>query len=133
LAGPRSTMWVFAAFAALALVLGLVGIYSVLSYSVTQRTREIGIRMALGAEKSDVVKMLLAQGSLLISIGLGAGLAGTLILSRFMASLLHGVRPTDPATLFLVSAVVAGAAIAACYIPSLRATRVNPTVALKYE
>jgi putative ABC transport system permease protein len=133
LAGPRSTMWVFAAFAGLALVLGLVGIYSVLSYSVTQRTREIGLRMALGAAKSDVTKMILAQGSLLALIGLGVGLVGTLVLSRFMASLLHGVRPTDPVTLLVVATLVVLSAIAASYIPSRRATRVDPTIALKYE
>jgi predicted permease len=130
---PRSTMWLFSIFAALALLLGVVGIYSVVSYSVTQRTREIGIRMAIGAGRADVVKMVLAQGSILILSGLVLGILGALALSRLMSGLLYGIRPTDPVTYVIVAAVVAMAAIVACYFPSLRATRVNPTSALRYE
>lgn len=130
---PRATMWLFSIFAGLALFLGVIGIYSVLAYSVAQRTREIGIRMAMGASKKQILAIVLGQGAQLIHIGIAVGTAGTLALSRLMASLLHGVSPNDPITLVLVGAVVATAAIAATCIPSLRATRVNPTVCLKYE
>jgi predicted permease len=130
---PRSTMWLFTAFATLALTLGLVGIYSVISYSVAQRTREIGIRMAMGADRWDVRKMVLRQGSKLVVIGLIAGVAGALLLTRFMTSLLYGTRPGDPATLVLVAALVGFAAVLASYLPARRATAIDPTVALKYE
>ena len=130
---PRSTMWLFSIFAGLALFLGVVGIYSVLSYSVAQRTPEIGIRMALGASKQQVLLIILQQGTRLILGGIVLGIAGTLALTRLMASLLHGVSPSDPMTLALVAAVVSAAAMSATCIPCLRATRVNPTVCLKYE
>jgi putative ABC transport system permease protein len=130
---PRSTMWLFSIFAGLALFLGVIGVYSVLSYSVTQRTREIGIRMAMGASKGQILMLILRQGTLLTLGGIVLGVAGALVLTRLMASLLHGVRPSDPITLLLVSAIVAVAATIATCIPSLRATQVNPTVALKYE
>jgi predicted permease len=130
---PRSTMWLFSIFAGLALFLAVIGIYSVLSYSVTQRIREIGIRMAMGASKAQILIMILRQGARLTLAGIILGLAGALALTRLMASLLYGVRPSDPITLIMVSAVVAVAATLATCIPSLRATRVNPTVALKYE
>lgn len=133
IAAPRSTMWLFTAFASLALLLGVVGIYSVLSYAVAQRTREIGIRMALGAERWEVMGLLLRQGSYLTVMGLAIGVGSALALTRFMASLLHGVQPKDPLTLALVSGLVGSASITACLIPSRRATRVDPTVALKYE
>ncbi|HEY6305142.1 MAG TPA: ABC transporter permease [Candidatus Angelobacter sp.] len=130
---PRSTMWVFSAFAGLALLLGVVGIYSVISYSVEQRRREIGIRMAMGAGRGDVLKMILWQGSLLTLLGLAGGAAGALALTRFMRSLLYGIRPADPPTFLAVCALVGLAAILASYIPARRATAVDPTVALKYE
>jgi putative ABC transport system permease protein len=130
---PRSTMWLFSAFAALALGLGIVGIYSVISYAVSQRTREIGIRMAMGANRTDIIRMILGQGILLTISGIVVGLASALALGRVMASLLHGVGPSDPLILAIVSLVVAGGAASASYIPSRRATKVSPTVALKYE
>jgi len=130
---PRSTMWLFTVLAALALILGLLGIYSVISYSVAQRTREIGIRMTLGAEKWDVLKMIVRQGARLAAIGLAAGIAGALVLTRFLASLLYGTRPTDPATFAAVIALVGLAAVFASLVPARRATAVDPTVALKYE
>lgn len=130
---PRSTMWLFTVLASLALALGLLGIYSVISYSVAQRTREIGIRMAMGAEKWDVLRMIVRQGAKLVAIGLAAGIAGALALTRFMASLLYGTRPADPATFAAVTAFVGLAAIFASFIPARRATAVDPTVALKYE
>jgi putative ABC transport system permease protein len=132
-AEPRSTMWLFTAFASLALILGLVGIYSVISYSVAQRRREIGIRMAVGAMNWDVVKMILQHGCVLTTMGVLAGVAGSLILSRFMSGFLHGVQPIDPVTLALVSLIVATTSVAATLIPARRATLVNPTIALKYE
>ncbi|HYL92384.1 MAG TPA: ABC transporter permease [Alphaproteobacteria bacterium] len=132
-AAPRSVMWIFVCFAGLALFLGAIGIYGVISYSVAQRTREIGIRMALGAQRRDVLKMVLRQGSALTLAGLALGIAGALALTRLMASLLYGVSATDPLTFTVVSAVVGVAATVATYIPSRRATRVNPTLALKYE
>jgi putative ABC transport system permease protein len=130
---PRSTMWLFSIFSGLALFLGVVGIYSVLSWSVAQRTREIGIRMAMGASKQQVLTMILRQGGRLIFMGVALGLAGTLALARVIASLLQGVSASDPVTLILVGVVVAVSAIAATFIPSFRATRVNPIVCLKYE
>jgi len=130
---PRSTMWLFTMLAALALTLGLLGIYSVISYSVAQRTREISIRMAMGAEKWDVLKMIVRQGAKLAGIGLASGIAGALALTRFMASLLYGTRPADPATFAAVTAFVGLAAIFASFIPARRATAVDPTVALKCE
>ncbi len=130
---PRSTMWLLTAFAVLALSLGLVGIYSVISYSVAQRRREIGIRMAVGAMNWDVVKMILRHGCALTAMGVLTGVGGSLVLSRFMSSLLHGVQPIDPVTLVLVSLIVATTSVAATLIPARRATRVNPTIALKYE
>jgi predicted permease len=130
---PRSTMWLFASFAGLALLLGAVGIYSLISYSVAQRTREIGIRMAMGASKWQVMKMVLHRGSRLTAIGIVVGLAGALALTRLMASLLYGVSPKDPLTFIAVSIVVALVAIVATSVPSLRATKVDPTVALRSE
>src|SRR5262249_58674843 len=107
--------------------------YSVLSYSVAQRTREIGIRMAMGASKQQVLTMILGQGSRLVIGGIALGIAGTLALTRVISSLLYGVSPSDPITLLLVALVVTTAATLATCIPSLRATKVNPTVCLKYE
>ena len=130
---PRSNMWLFAGFAALALVLGIIGIYSVISYSVSQRTREIGVRMALGANRAAILKMMLGYGSRLTLVGIILGIVGALALSNLIASLLYGIRATDPLTFVIVSAVVTLAALTAAYVPSQRATKVDPTVALKYE
>jgi len=132
-AAPRSTMWLFASFAGLALLLGAIGIYSLISYSVAQRTREIGIRMAMGADKWDVMKVILQRGGQLTLIGIVLGVGGALALTRLMASLLYGVSPKDPLTFVVVPVVVAVVAVAAIAIPSLRATKVDPTVALRAE
>jgi putative ABC transport system permease protein len=132
-ASSRSVMWLFVTFAGLALLLGVVGIYSLMSYSVSQRTREIGIRMAMGAGRGDVLRMVLRQGSLLTVAGVAVGAISAFFLTRLMTGLLYGVRPTDPATFVLVSLTVIAAATVATYIPSNRATRVDPTVALKCE
>ncbi len=130
---PRSTMWLFTGFALLALVLGAIGIYGVLSFSVAGRTHEIGIRVALGAQRGHVLKMVVGQGFKLTLMGLAVGIAGALALTRFLSSLLYGVKSTDPATFVAVSVVLTAVALAASYIPARRATKVDPIVALRYE
>ncbi len=120
-------------FAALALLLAAVGIYGVISYTVGQRMREIGIRIALGAGKADLLKLVLGKGGLLIAAGAAVGLLGAVALTRFMQSLLTGISPNDPLTFFGVTLVLIAVALAASYVPARRASRVDPTVALRYE
>jgi len=129
----RFNMLLLAAFAGLALLLASIGIYGVMSYSVSQYTHEIGIRMALGARAADVLQLIVRQGMLLVAAGLAIGLAGALALTRVMSSLLFDVEPADPLTFAAVSALLAAVAFAASYIPARRATRVDPMVALRYE
>jgi len=133
LAERTFTLALLGLFGGLALALEAVGIYGVVSYAVTLRTREVGIRMALGAERRDVLAMVLRQGLGLIGLGLAAGFAASLALTRFLASLLFEVRPTDIATSAAVALVLAAVALAASYLPAWRASKVDPMIALRYE
>jgi putative ABC transport system permease protein len=133
LSPQRFTMLLLAAFAGLALILAVVGIYSVMSYSVSRRTHEIGIRVSLGASRADVLLLVVRQGMLLALAGLGIGVVGALMLSRVMRSQLYGVQPTDPVTFVSVASLLMVVVLAASYIPARRAMRVDPTVALRYE
>jgi putative ABC transport system permease protein len=130
---PRFLTLVLTLFAGVALVLAAVGIYGVISYSVAQRTKEFGIRMALGAQHNKVVGLVLGRGLLLVILGLAAGLVGALALTRFLEGFLFGIKATDPATFAVVSLLLAGIAILASYIPARRATQVDPLVALREE
>jgi putative ABC transport system permease protein len=133
IARQRFSTLLFGVFAGVALVLAAVGIYGVMSYSMAQRTREIGIRMALGAQRRDVLKLAVGQGLRLVVIGVAVGLAGALALSRVMTSLLYGISAPDPLTLVTISVVLVAVALLASYIPARRATRVDPLIALRYE
>ena len=132
-AARRFNMSLLSLFAGLALVLAAVGIYGVMSYAVTQRTQEIGIRMALGASSINVLMLIIRNGLFLVTIGLVVGLAGAFALTRLLATLLYGVTPTDALTMVAVSLVLVGVALLACFLPSRRATKVDPLVALRYE
>ena len=129
----RSFEWRLAIAGAMALLLGVVGIYGAISYGVSQRVREVGIRIALGAQHHEVQMMFLRRGLALTAIGVAAGLGGAAALSRWMSSLLFEVSPLDPVTYAIVSLALIAATTLACYIPSRRATRIDPLSALRIE
>jgi putative ABC transport system permease protein len=133
LAERRFTMLVLIIFAATALLLAAVGIYGVMSYAVTRRTHELGIRATLGASRREIVGLVVHQGMRLAAIGLAGGLVAAFALTRFMTGLLYGVRPADPATLAAVALLLGAIALLACYIPARRATAIDPMAALRCE
>ncbi len=132
-AQPRFRTFLLGLFASMALVLAATGIFGVISYSVSQQTREIGIRMALGAQSGEVLRQVLKEGARMVAVGLALGLMGSLAATRFIATLLFGVKPADPLTFAAVAAMLTIVALVASYIPARRATRVDPMVALRYE
>jgi putative ABC transport system permease protein len=132
-AQPRFSALLLSSFGVLSLFLTAIGLYGVIGYAMAQRTHEFGIRLALGAQKGDVLRMVLVEGIKLAVIGAAVGIAGALALTRVLSSLLYGVKPTDPLTFAAVSVILIGVALLACYIPARRATNVDPMVALRHE
>jgi len=132
-AEPRFQTRVLASFSSIAFLLAMVGIYGVMAYSVTQRTQEIGIRMAIGAQRGHIVQMILWRSAALVAGGLGVGLAGAWAATRVLKSFLFEVTPFDPLTFAALSLLLALVALAACYIPARRAAAIDPLVALRYE
>jgi predicted permease len=133
MAAPNSIAWLFATFAAMALLLGAVGIYGLISYRVAERTHEMGVRMALGAKRVDVLRLIVGQGLLLGLMGVVAGGAAAFGLTRLLGGLLYGVKPVDPATFAIVPLLLLAVAVAAAYIPARRATRVDPVESIRFE
>jgi predicted permease len=133
ISGKRFTMTLLGVFALLALLLASIGIYGVLSYMVGQRTREIGVRLALGAQRLDVLRMVLKDGARMTLVGVVVGVVGAMGLTRLMASMLFGVKPTDPLTFIAVTSLLCAIAMLACYVPARRAMKVDPMEALRHQ
>jgi putative ABC transport system permease protein len=133
IAQPRFSTLLLGVFALLALTLTAIGVYGVVSYTIAQRTREIGIRMALGAQVRDVLRLVIGQGLKMVLIGIAIGLAGAGALSHVMKSLLFGVSATDPAIFGIIAVLLTGVALLACYLPARRAAKIDPMEALRYE
>jgi putative ABC transport system permease protein len=133
ISGARFNTWILAAFAFIAFTLAAVGIYGVISYDVSERINEIGIRMALGAQPRDLLRMVLGQGARMAAYGIGLGLLLSLALTRLMSTMLFGVKPTDAYTFALIAVLLATVALAASYLPSRRAMAMNPLSALRHE
>lgn len=133
IAARRQSMTLLSGFAGLALVLASLGIYGVLSYAVAQQTREIGVRMSLGATPGGILVRLMRRGLLLAGLGLVIGLGGTLVAGRYISALLYEVNPQDPTTMIAVSTILMVVALAACLVPAWRASRVDPIIALRSE
>jgi putative ABC transport system permease protein len=132
-AQARFSLYLLGMFAGVGLVLAAIGIYGVMATAVAQRTHEFGLRMALGANTLDVLRLVIRQGMIPVMVGIGVGLVLALALTRLMSTLLFEISPTDPPTLTVITLVLAAVALVACYIPARRATRVDPLVALRYE
>jgi putative ABC transport system permease protein len=130
---PRIYTFLLGTFAALAVMLAAIGLYGLISYTVSQRTHELGVRVALGAARSEIIRLVLGQGLRLAAVGAAAGLAGAFATTRLVASLVKNVEPNDPVTFALVTIVLLAAALIAAYLPARRAARVDPMVALRAE
>jgi putative ABC transport system permease protein len=133
LADRRFALTILAVFAGVALLLASIGIYGVMAYTFSQRTHEIGVRVALGAQRSDILRMALGEGMVLVAVGLGVGLIGAVIVTRFLRSMLFSVTATDPLTFASIALLLAAVALFACFIPAQRATQVDPLVALRED